>query len=579
MYGLWILSLLRKPFLMVLFTVIFSLRLFCEGLKKPLVFWFFLSLIFIIHHQSNPINLWKYHQVHQIYDHKIVFQNTLNRYDYYGDVPFQMGDKIIVESMPYFEDLDNLKIRGEVKDDHIRSIHKVKSIKSNFWEKLSNKKGLVDFFLRQTDSIFSVLSLQLWGFLKVFESVYRKIFVDKYLNIFKVALCLLYGYLFGVNFGVIRILLQLMFKKRQIVISILLIIFPHASYYSGFYLVYLPYLIKNISLKFNRLEYPIFRRFLLLRRLGRLHLLEMIFFRVLSLSAGLIVWLSLLGLPSVSEFILNVMTASLNNPRFLIIGVPSFLWCIMFLVFSKRKQYVIFWIMSIFGMYYPFFRVSMIQVYQGDATLISFPFNSYTVLIDTGKPSAYQSLKRNIYAHGIKKINTLIITHPDLDHDGNKEKVVELFQVDNIIETKKNTHPFFSILLRDLEYEDANENSLILYFEVYGTKFLLMGDAGVYQEKEIIKRYPHLEVDVLKLGHHGSLTSSSEAFLKSVKPQLGLISSDPRIYNHPHPIIKKRLHDMRIIPLETFVEGTVTFKISPFITIVVSEANAFGIMK
>lgn len=579
MYGLWILSILKKPFWMVFFIGVFFLRLYREGLKKSCLVWVILSLVFILHHQSDVLNLRKYHRVHQIYSHKIVFQNSLNRYDYYGDTTFEMGDKIMVDGFHNFGVLDNLRIRGEITDKDIVSIHKGQSLKSIFWKHISKKDELVDFFLRQTDSIFSILSLQLWGFLNVFEYFYRKFFIDKYLRVLKGLLCILYGYLFGVNFGVVRIFLQLIFRDRVIVISLLLLMFPHAAYDAGFYLVYLPYLMQHLSLGFHNLEPSIFRRFLLLRCLGRLHLLEMIFFKYLSWVAGFIVWMSITGLDSIAKVLLISITQGLNNPRFLLVGLPSLIWGIGFICFTKRKQQLIFWFMVLFGMYYPLFRVSMVQVYQGDATLITFPFNVYTVLIDTGKPSAFQNLKRTLYSHGVKKINTLIITHPDLDHDGNKDTIIELFGVDKVIETKDASHPFFKILLDDVYYDDVNENSLILYFDVYETKFLIMGDAGVEQEKEIVKRYPHFEVDVLKLGHHGSLTSSSESFLKALKPQIGLISSDPRIYNHPHPEVRRRLYNLRIIPMETSVEGTVTFKMLPFLKIVVSEAKAFGIMK
>ena len=579
MYGLWILSILNQPFWMVFFTGVFFLRLFCEGLNKSCLIWVILSMVFILHHQSDVLNFRKYHRVHQIYEHKIVFQNSFNRYDYYGDITFEMGDKIIVDGFLNHGVLDNLKIRGEITDENIVSIHKGQSLKSLFWRYISKENELMDFFLRQTDSIFSILSLQLWGFLNVFEYFYRKVFTDKYLRIIKGVLCILYGSLFGVNFGVVRILLQLIFKDRKIVISLLLLLFPHAAYYAGFYLVYLPYLLQHLTLSFHRLEPSIFRQFLLLRCLGKLHLLEMILFKYLSWVAGIVVWMSLIGLSSIARDLLKSITQGLNNPRFLLVGLPSLIWGIGLMFFTKRKQILLFCLMVLWGMYYPLFRVSMVQVYQGDATLITFPFNVHTILIDTGKPSAFQNLKKTLYSHGIKKIDTLIITHPDLDHDGNKDAIITLFDVEKVIETKGESHPFFKILLDDIYYDDVNENSLILYFDVYDTKFLIMGDASVEQEKEIVRRYPHFEVDVLKLGHHGSITSTSELFLKSLKPQIGLISSDPRIYNHPHPEVRRRLYNLRITPMETSVEGTVTFKMLPFLKIVVSEAKAFGIMK
>src|SRR5690625_1863456 len=105
-------------------------------------------------------------------------------------------------------------------------------------------------------------------------------------------------------------------------------------------------------------------------------------------------------------------------------------------------------------MYFPLPRVSMIQVYQGDATLITLPFNMHTILVDTGKPSAYMNLKRELYKQGIRKIDTLVITHPDLDHDGNKEAIINDFNVDFVMESKGDQHFLFDVLLNDIVYED-----------------------------------------------------------------------------------------------------------------------------
>ena len=109
--------------------------------------------------------------------------------------------------------------------------------------------------------------------------------------------------------------------------------------------------------------------------------------------------------------------------------------------------------------------------------------------------------------------------------------------------------------------------------------FLMMGDAGVMQEKDLIRNSPDLKIDVLKLGHHCSNTSTSMQLLETLRPKVALVSSDPKMYGHPHPEVMKRLYDLGIPVLQTSIEGDITIKILPFFNLVVSQGNAFGIMK
>ena len=579
MIGLWLMSLVGQPFLMYIIWILLFLKLCHYRYLKGCILWFLIGIIFLFNHQSGLEIPNGYLYVDEVSEDKITFRHRLNRFDYYGDTEFNYGDRIQINNLDIKSYQDNLKVRGIISDDDIIYVKNSFSVRKIWSTKLDNTPLLKQFFERELNTIFSVLSLQLWGFLKVFEHMYRKKYSEKHLRLMQIVLCIFYGLLFGISFGFIRILLSLILKKRERVICCLLILFPFASSYAGFYLVYLPFILKKLSLGFDQIHDQLLQKFLLLRTMGRLNILELVGFRLLSYFSGCLVWLSLFGFFNLSENLLKCINTILDNPIFLIVGAPSMLWIVFFCIKPAKTQIVVMSMMIVFNMYYPFFRVSMIQVYQGDATLITFPFNIYTVLIDTGKPNAYNTLKQNLYKMGIKKIDALIITHPDLDHNGNQVSIIETFNVEYLVENKGETLPFFDFLLSDIQYEEDNANSLITYFEVYDKRFLLMGDAGVEQENEVLKQYPNMEVDVLKLGHHGSNTSSSDLFLKSLKPDIALISSDPRIYNHPHPKVMRRLQDYRIVDLQTSIEGTITFKMLPFLKVIVSERGGFGIMK
>src|SRR5699024_8567753 len=152
---------------------------------------------------------------------------------------------------------------------------------------------------------------------------------------------------------------------------------------------------------------------------------------------------------------------------------------------------------------------------------------------------------------GITKIDYLITTHGDYDHLGEAQNIVNKLTVKNVIfnndtynalelelidvlndknikyyqnvktlNITNNTIYFFNDNLYDIE----NNNSNILYFSIYGNKFLFMGDAGVKVEEDLMNKYNLENITVLKVGHHGSNTSSSKNFIDYINPLISIIS-------------------------------------------------------
>ena len=104
---------------------------------------------------------------------------------------------------------------------------------------------------------------------------------------------------------------------------------------------------------------------------------------------------------------------------------------------------------------------------------------------------------------------------------------------------------------------DENEKSSVLYFNFIGLDFLLCGDAPIEIEKEIITTYT-LDVDVIKIGHHGSNTSSSKEFIQSVKPEVAIISvGRNNRYNHPHSDVISTLNNQKVVIFRTDQKGSV----------------------
>ena len=116
--------------------------------------------------------------------------------------------------------------------------------------------------------------------------------------------------------------------------------------------------------------------------------------------------------------------------------------------------------------------------------------------------------------------------------------------------------------LQTKKYDNENDNSNVIYTELNGYKFLFMGDAGVEKEKEkdILDKYNLSDIDVLKVGHHGSKTSSSTNFISSINPKYSLISvGKNNRYGHPNKEVINNLKNTKIY--RTDQDGSIMFKI------------------
>ena len=109
-------------------------------------------------------------------------------------------------------------------------------------------------------------------------------------------------------------------------------------------------------------------------------------------------------------------------------------------------------------------------------------------------------------------------------------------------------------------YDNENDNSNVIYTEINGYKFMFMGDAGVDKEKDVLDKYNISNIDVLKVGHHGSKTSSSEEFIKEMNPKYSIISiGRNNRYGHPNKEVLNTLEDSKIY--RTDQDGSIMFKI------------------
>ena len=137
-----------------------------------------------------------------------------------------------------------------------------------------------------------------------------------------------------------------------------------------------------------------------------------------------------------------------------------------------------------------------------------------------------------------------------------KQKKIDYSQ--NIQELRLNDNQLY--FLNHKLYDNENDNSLVLYLNLKGVKLLLMGDAGVEVEKELLEKYNLKNVDILKVGHHGSKTSSSKEFIEKIKPTYSIISvGRNNRYGHPNIDTLKNLEQSLVY--RTDLNGSIVFKI------------------
>ena len=213
-------------------------------------------------------------------------------------------------------------------------------------------------------------------------------------------------------------------------------------------------------------------------------------------------------------------------------------------------------------------QVFFINVGQGDATLIR--RKDTAILIDTGGQRsidvATECLIPFFKKHQIYDIDLLVTTHDDFDHSGAVNSLIENFTVKRYEKDYKS----FPINIRGFTltnynvypdlWNEENDRSLVIGFNTKEYNYLIMGDAPKKIETRIMKDNVSIPCDILKVGHHGSNTSSSDAFIKYLSPKVGVISCGKKNkYGHPHSEVVAILNKYKVRIRRTDLEGTITY--------------------
>lgn len=234
--------------------------------------------------------------------------------------------------------------------------------------------------------------------------------------------------------------------------------------------------------------------------------------------------------------------------------------------------------------------VHFLDVGQADSIYIHLP-NNQNMLIDAGNNDDGAMVVSYLQKNGVKKIDYLVGTHPHEDHIGGLDNVIESFDIGKVympkvthttktyrdvlkaIQTKKlkitpakagieiiNTNGLKATLLAPCgtNYEELNNYSAIVKVSFGKISFLFTGDAEELSEMEMIQNGANLKADILKVGHHGSHSSSSKEFLNAVNPKVAVISTGAgNDYGHPHKETLKKLAAAKVSTYRTDQCGTI----------------------
>lgn len=319
-----------------------------------------------------------------------------------------------------------------------------------------------------------------------------------------------------------------------------------------------------------------------------------------------------------SEIDFSIVTGRL--PFLVMVLLTISIFTIIKYVEGKQRPPILPIVLMLLSMFYhaitPVGHVTMLDIGQGDSILLKAPFSRKATLIDTGGKNNWREIEEwmqreepfsvgkdiiasSLKALGISEVERLYITHADADHSGEIESLGKVMPINEVAATRQtledeeirnqllaledvrlveiaplellnqpNEHTVAIHPTTFLQGESKNNQSLVLYVTIGNDKWLFTGDVEKDAERMLMEQYPNLQVDFLKVSHHGSQTSTSHEFLEHIQPRVALISAGKNnTFGHPHEEVLDNLRKSQVSTYVTSEEGAIMvayFKV-PFI--------------
>ena len=536
-----------------------------------------------------------------------VAKNQRTRVLVQSDLDLNFKDQIQVDSLEPIHTDDNFTLFSFTKYNasknvfyktkSIRILKKSNSLKSKLYAYIASQKNskvlLSLYYGIHEDTIDEIYTMLGYGYISAYFIVFnllKRKYEDKKIRISLLVLSILFGSFFVFTLSLTRFILYqisyLFFKSKSVQIGFTIlcfsILYPTQVLSISFVLPILLQLVSYFCTEHKWIVQKMVLISVLFIYFKKVDIVSFLLFNLLRKFYGCVF---LLGM-----FIPDFLT--LKIPSLTIHYAPQFVFIFVFIVVYiqclkhfKWKYMILFLIPFLEVFCNPFFQVYTLNIGQGDCSVIVEPFYKSVVMIDCGQSLYRDNVERIIFPFlenkNIHTIDTLILTHDDFDHSGGYDRLKEKVKIKQVIKNSKDKvnveYPFY-LLLQERMAKDENDSSIISYFTYDHLNYLFMGDASKEIEKQLMDAYD-LKADVIKIGHHGSNTSSDAAFLDSLDCKIALISAGYKNkYDHPSTETLTTLDHLHIHTFCTSTDGSIAIYSLHHFAFVVTNDGLFGII-
>lgn len=601
--------LILKDMLCILcFTLFFLVYLYYRFKdKRILILFILLSLFSCILVYPKEFKTYKTYKIVEIKKGYYIGKNKGSKILIQTDLDLSFQDEVKVKHIEPIHTDDNFTLFSftkynenkniRFKTNTVETIHKSTSFKSRLYNYLKSKPNssiiLSLYYGIHDETIDEIYTMLGYGYMSAYYIVLhvlkRKYDETKIRRIFLV-FSILFGHFFVFTLSLSRFILYqlstLFFtsKPNQIAFTILCfgLMYPSQVTSISFICPLLLQLVSYFCTEHKWIVQKLVLIGLMFIYFKKVNLISLLFFNILRKLYGLI-------------FIFGFIVQNLINlklPEITIHYAPRILFVILFIVFyiqclkHFKWKYLLILFVPLLEIYCnPFFQVYTLNLGQADCSVIVEPFHKSVVMIDCGQNLYRDNVERIIMPFlenkNIHTIDTLILTHDDFDHNGGYDSLKDKIEIKQVIEDSNQIvnvdYPFY-LLLSEREAKDTNDSSIISYFTYDHLTYLFMGDASKQIERQLMAQYD-LKADVIKVGHHGSNTSSDPDFLDFLDCKIALISCGYKNkYGHPSVETLKTLENLHINTLCTSDSGSIAIYSLHHLSFLVTNDGMFGII-